>query len=90
MKIISIKINPNTPIVEVGNRKLTGVIITTQSWFGRIDTFEAYPSTRAKVRKKDDSLLFIHFTDKLGAFLDEEISEQINNFFTINNNFNIK
>lgn len=89
MKIVSIKINPNTPVVEIGGRELTGVIITTQSWLGRINTFEAYPSTKGKVRKKDDSLLFVHFTDKLGAFLDEELSEQINNFLVIND-FNQK
>ena len=89
MKIVSIKIKPETPVLEIGGREVIAVDISTQSWLGKIKTFEAYPSCRGKVRRKDDSLLYVEFVDKFGAFLDEEVSQQINNFLDIQKQLNV-
>ena len=87
-KIISIKINPNTPVLEIGGREVVGVIITTQSWLGKIKTFEAYPTCRGKVSRNNGSLLYVEFVDEIGEFLDEEISQQINNYLDVQKQLN--
>jgi len=85
MKILSIIIDPTATSVMhfVENpKKLTSVVLTTKSFFGKTKTFTAHPTSYGPTYGSD-SPLFYMFVNELGKELSEDISQQICNFLKI-------
>jgi hypothetical protein len=78
MRIASIKINPESNLMTIGDRQLRGVILTVLGLFGKRE-IKAFP-TNYGIPGTSGRMIFYYFCDEKGKELSTNVSQQINNF----------
>jgi hypothetical protein len=84
-KITKIEINEDCAITELPNgANLIGLIITTKnSIFSNSKTYKVYPSSIGRKNSDNGDVMFYYFCDELGERLDNDLSIQLNNYCSI-------
>jgi hypothetical protein len=81
MKLIKIELIENCNVVTVTDgRQLQPVLLTFKKFWGGKVKMKAFPTSYGPIFRTSGRIRYFIYCDELGKELDDEISEQINNY----------